>query len=845
MREKNQLNPTQPTKVNYKEYGFQQIKIKSVVRGQAVQSNTLVLITPTISNYDDAADPNGPIDSPAPGVDPIIDPEFFPPFPPTDLGAAPCSDIDEGDLPTISAVSCNSFEINNGDASVGCSRREILADGSTSIIAANKWDLSVTPRRNFEYDRGTGSINTDQVRATAYTFLNCDNVLNRPVIIIDGYEMMNGCGYDEITSNKRGRGRYNAFANELLDRGYDVIYLDVEFIGNYVENNGAVLRELIEKVNLEKANNARIYKVPVEQNVVVGYSLGGVISRYELALMETEGLNHDTRSFVSVDAPQKGANIPLAIQYLGREMDDMLLVLPSYIAVGGTIGQGLIGRPLWDRGQRWDMAVYRQGLDDHGAQQMLKYHIGFSTERPNPEYETLQFQFRRLGRLLGNTGYPTQCENIAIVNGDLEGRSTADDGNNRGLAGRAGQEFLTIRANPPNFLPLGNTTVRINAFFSPTQNATGSSPLLIGNITRYVSIGFTNIGFNLWNASYAGTGRAEYDLTSGGFIRVDSDEEIPGSLRWLYNMVTTYQPDHFTFIPSVSAADLTLDDIGNTHDDNFYLYYDFTGNTAGYRQIWDDNTFRVVDNTRTPFDFIYPTSSIRGPDRDFDFNNRPHGSTLGLRLDRVLTNHFRRVDDPCIVSNQNLVYDLVRRSNGCSFNISARMEVFYTDGKGCPATTQYVWRRDGNTLASTATPFYHFSHPESDIGNTFTAEVEIRKRVNPDSAWVVISTLSRDYRIDFVPRGANCPLKVRVENENEQEKPILLYPNPANTSITVASVESISSIQIINTLGQGLFYENQILKTKKTIDVSSLPKGIYSIKIESNNKLHILKFIKE
>ncbi len=108
-----------------------------------------------------------------------------------------------------------------------------------------------------------------------------------------------------------------------------------------------------------------------------------------------------------------------------------------------------------------------------------------------------------------------------------------------------------------------------------------------------------------------------------------------------------------------------------------------------------------------------------------------------------------------------------------------------------------------------------------------------------------MNTLSRNYRVDFIPRGANCPVKIRVEDKKEQKEPILLYPNPANTSITIASVETISSIQIMNTLGQELFYENQIFKTKKIINISNLPKGLYYIQIESDNKLQTLKLIKE
>ena len=40
--------------------------------------------------------------------------------------------------------------------------------------------------------------------------------------------------------------------------------------------------------------------------MVIGYSMGGLIARYALAYMEEQGIAHETRLYVSYDAPQKG-----------------------------------------------------------------------------------------------------------------------------------------------------------------------------------------------------------------------------------------------------------------------------------------------------------------------------------------------------------------------------------------------------------------------------------------------------------------------------------------------------------------------------------------------------------
>ncbi len=67
--------------------------------------------------------------------------------------------------------------------------------------------------------------------------------------------------------------------------------------------------------------------------MVIGPSMGGLISRYALAFMEKKlaetgnnaKWNHETRLWVSFDSPHQGANIPIGvqkgIQYFAEEQD--------------------------------------------------------------------------------------------------------------------------------------------------------------------------------------------------------------------------------------------------------------------------------------------------------------------------------------------------------------------------------------------------------------------------------------------------------------------------------------------------------------------------------------------
>ncbi len=60
----------------------------------------------------------------------------------------------------------------------------------------------------------------------------------------------------------------------------------------------------------------------------------------------------------------------------------------------------------------------------------------------------------------------------------------------------------------------------------------------------------------------------------------------------------------------------------------------------------------------------------------------------------------------------------------------------------------------------------------------------------------------------------------------------ILFPNPANNSLTISSnVEPINHVEIYNILGQLVFVENFTESTSENINISSLKSGLYLVKI--------------
>jgi hypothetical protein len=81
--------------------------------------------------------------------------------------------------------------------------------------------------------------------------------------------------------------------------------------------------------------------------------------------------------------------------------------------------------------------------------------------------------------------------------------------------------------------------------------------------------------------------------------------------------------------------------------------------------------------------------------------------------------------------------------------------------------------------------------------------------------------------------------------ENLSNHPALfLYPNPSDQSISISGIqlsETVQSLQIINHLGQVVVGENKIFSN---INVHTLEKGHYFVRISTSERIEVLEFIR-
>ncbi|GGV48566.1 esterase/lipase family protein [Streptomyces spectabilis] len=127
--------------------------------------------------------------------------------------------------------------------------------------------------------------------------------LTRPVILADGFNS----GPSSLNDLWDHLDRKDfAFLTELRRRGRDVVLLGFNERSASILDNAQAAEAAIMRANAQLQNDARL--------TVGGFSMGGLVTRYALARMETRDMDHRTALYVSYDSPHRGAWIPIALQ---------------------------------------------------------------------------------------------------------------------------------------------------------------------------------------------------------------------------------------------------------------------------------------------------------------------------------------------------------------------------------------------------------------------------------------------------------------------------------------------------------------------------------------------------
>ncbi|PQV51600.1 putative secreted protein (Por secretion system target) [Jejuia pallidilutea] len=238
--------------------------------------------------------------------------------------------------------------------------------------------------------------------------------LTKPLIVVEGFDPDGSFNYRsfidrddpggiEVDINPDPAILYTL--NEAIeDEDYDLVFIDFVNGTDFIQRNALVVEAVIDTVNARKTAAGS-----TEQNVVLGMSMGGLIARYALRDMEIKSETHDTKLYISHDAPHQGANVPLAYQAMVRHLVGEQISIPVFFSIFNINVADISDHiPELEEG----LAL----LQTPAAQQMLVYQLEGTGDGVSVDNSTL---FHTFSTGLSNMGYPTQgnIRNIAIANG--------------------------------------------------------------------------------------------------------------------------------------------------------------------------------------------------------------------------------------------------------------------------------------------------------------------------------------------------------------------------------------------------------------------------------------------
>ncbi|WP_291132742.1 T9SS type A sorting domain-containing protein [Flavobacterium sp. UBA7682] len=368
-----------------------------------------------------------------------------------------------------------------------------------------------------------------------------DGILDKPVFLIDGFDPGDTRNIATIYAGLNYGSGQN-LADYLRSQGFDIVLVNfptytrpntttiVDGGVDFIQRNAFILVEVINQINAQKVGN--------QKNVVIGPSMGGLISRYALRYMEINNLNHDTRLYISFDSPHQGANVPIGFQHLFNYM--------AYGPLGSAAVQPIVDGLIKSPAARQMLIDHMDGHLQSGS--AFEFNTASASLVPTgaPNFRAA-FQNE-----LNTMGFPTTVRNVSISNG----------------AGNGTMNYS------PNFEVMNHTfnvtsTQRaiINLRFTPAASQTNQVSRFRGQQWFFVWI----TGYESLAESKSPSDTDGLDSAPGGRFDMAGFEADLGTDPLLTEFFTNLNADYFTFIPTWSSMA-----ISNTNN----LYSSVTGTSV-------------------------------------------------------------------------------------------------------------------------------------------------------------------------------------------------------------------------------------------------------------------------
>lgn len=755
---------------------------------------------------------------------------------------------------------------------------KLITDSYNELVTFSNLIIENEEIANTPSQYVTTNLPNGQISGAYYsTFLGCDNVLDKPIIIVEGfdpYAMRDLNKARKVLLDKyRNTDDNSALYSHLINRGYDIITVVFENNSDDIHNNALVLQEVIREIN----NN----KVGFYESIIIGQSMGGIITRIALKTFENNNEEHYVRLYVSFDSPHKGANLPISLQELLKDATDMdttflyKILSPiifntfgggAFGSIGGGIGTGISVLSNFVIG---DIAQYliEENIDEQLPEDQRPSDKKVSLDdlvkaneskaalqlliRTNTEKQSKNTVHERFQSELNIIGFPERCRNISLFNGSNTAKPSGIEFTDKYLDTLENRKFgigysVFAKVSQTNKENFKGSQIKATGLWIPVVHETGK--------------------FTFFDKPY--------DLAPGGNVGKGLTKAIP-------------------FVPTSSAIALNTDLITGK---DWLFYHDETDLSR--------NKKALVSSNLVPFDDMYGQSentphgslnSLNGLvnkffDREFmtdtlDLQNRMirNNQARDFEATNIVSigrnvNHWSSSDDEKLFAEGDFVMannSKTRIKSGGSIEFQAGTEIevgAYLETEITPSYCRdYRSKSNSNFNKIIANPIFNVQVKNSNLVECSLINKSPFANAK-DYEWSIHGLdfhqdgIGESFSIEDAPSGQyliQCSLfdqsrtsakiiriqdKITVLSSNDYE-PIeldtkeirfMVYPNPTSNHIYIQSPNKWNNnVNILITDVNGkVVHRNEKVElsngSNTNIDVSSLPSGFYFVQISAD-----------
>lgn len=674
-----------------------------------------------------------------------------------------------------------------------------------------------------------------------YYHLGDDQKLNKPVIIIEGFDVTNTKGTNEIAVD------FQHYLPKLKAAGFDIFIVNFKDARINLHSNKAQLKGFIKSIY--NSTSAAGNFVENHEGIVMAVSMGGIIARMALKELENEGFDHRIRTLITMDTPHKGANVSLCLQ---KAVIDLINTLPPGLLLN-TIVPLEMTKLVFLNGKALGVTIWtiKNAIQSGAAKQMVVMHY-----QGNQGYLDLQNDLNQLG-------WPTNCRNVAL-----------SCGSNRAISQNltAGtQMFYTdfkltpiskryifwgkyIPTNSSNYKYweirrynfLGHLQVKKEGIYSSTDDKPWETAPA-GRLFKDVTIKNATLvpaamvpcvsSFDLKNNFFNGSnftiynrdiGQGKSYLFSTNKVNVDEIYSLTNS----FNGSTTYNVQHPFVFEEPIMVDIILDQEIMTK--NYFLQ----------NRIFDKDVDIECSNNIIVGRDVLPPDKYLYEDANYNQN--------GINLNSTETEKSQPTGDVLVKSGEFL-------------NLEAKSSIKIKSGFKAISGSHLTLKVDGtnpNTRSSASKGYCGRIIQEDNINegkrvyklSSLSQEAiwELRghnvQLYETGSQLVIPDNLKKgQYSLNVTSQG--CPvasivfsvskLDQSIQNPpknfvTENESSVRVFPNPSKGRFEIATKQTISKVTIIDPAGSivsSIYPENNPSKIRINLDKYSA--GNYIVKIET------------